>query len=185
MIHALKGKVVKIDQSGIVLRVGDVFYALLVPHPEDFSLQQETEILTTLIVREDDLTLIGFSSEEEKRAFHDLIKVSGIGPKTALNALSMTRPDLFYQAVATKDIRYLKKLPGIGPKAASQIILDIKGHLVAPVSQEGQRAHVITALKDLGFRLKEIEKALLSVDQNDLSDEQVLKAALVYLGKNR
>lgn len=185
MIYALKGTVKKITANVLILEVNDVFYTLLMPHPEDFKLEEKVTILTTLIVREDNLTLIGFSSEEEKQAFNDLIKVSGIGPKTALNALSMTRPHIFYQAVMNKDLKYLKKLPGIGPKAASQIILDIKGQLVAPTPEITKRKSVLQALKDLGFKVKDIEKVLTLVDHPELSDEDVLKAALVAIGKHR
>ncbi|HKM11054.1 MAG: Holliday junction branch migration protein RuvA [Bacilli bacterium] len=183
MLYQLKGFVRDVQPNAIVLDVHDVGYLLYVAHPEDFPLGALVDVLTQMVVREDDIYLIGFSDAKEKQAFNDLIKVSGIGPKTALNALAFTRPDTLYQAIALKDVRFLKKLPGIGPKAANQIILDIKGQLVNETALQEQRKEVVSALKNLGFKNQEISKVLTQVDQKNLTDEEVLKAALKALRK--
>jgi len=183
LLYQLKGFVRDVQSNAIVLDVHDVGYLLYVSHPEDYPLGALVEVLTQMVVREDDVYLIGFHDQQEKHAFNDLLKVSGIGPKTALNALTFTRPDTLYQAIAAKDIRYLKKLPGIGPKAANQIILDIKGQLVNETAGPEFRPEVTTALKNLGFKNQEIAKVLTQVEQKNLSDEEVLKAALKALRK--
>ncbi len=185
MIYGLKGSIEKITANYIVINVRDVYYEVIVTHPEDYSLNETTIVYTYQVVREQEQYLVGFSSLDEKHAFLDLIKVAGIGPKTALNILSATTPTLFYNAVATKDVRYLKSLPGIGPKAAQQILLDIKGQVQVEKQASGKSLNptVLEALKSIGFKAKEANKAIESVYEPGLDDDELLKRALVALRK--
>ena len=185
MIYALKGIIEEIGDNFIIINVRDVYYQLLVSHPEDFMFHDERLVYTYQVVREDDEYLVGFISKEEKNAFLDLIKVSGIGPKTALNVLSATTPALFYNAISEKDVRYLKSLPGIGPKSAQQILLDIKGQISSQkvTSSRSLNPDVSEALVRLGFKVAEANTAIESVYQSGLNDDELLKRALKALRK--
>ena len=131
MYYSMRGKVLVIKEDFIVLEVNNIGYEIFISHSDNFYLEQEVLVYLHEVVREDEHYLVGFASLEEKEVFMSLISVKGIGPKTALGALSATTPSNFINAIKNSDIKYLKKLPGIGPKVASQIVLDLKGHLVA------------------------------------------------------
>ena len=129
MIYFLKGKVALINEDSVVIDVRDVGYQILVSHIDQYVVGEEVLIYTYNVVREDDNYLVGFKSIEEKNVFLSLIKVKGLGPKTVINALSATTPDEVINAIASNNVAFLKKLPGLGAKAAGQIILDLKGEL--------------------------------------------------------
>ena len=196
MYYSMRGKVLVIKEDFIVLEVNNIGYEIFISHSDNFYLEQEVLVYLHEVVREDEHYLVGFASLEEKEVFMSLISVKGIGPKTALGALSATTPSNFINAIENSDIKYLKKLPGIGPKAASQIVLDLKGHLVATevkVSKNkltGNLLEVHDALKTLGFKSSDIEKVLNSLkDKEGIGSEALLKEALRllrkwYYGKN-
>lgn len=154
-------------------------------------------ILTYLQTRDDGMTLYGFSTEKEKTLFEKLIGVSGVGPKGALAALSTFSPDDLVAAIAAQDVAKVSKIPGVGKKTASRIILDLKGSFEMETSQlridgssgEGagaasaasQDAGVREALLSMGFVTSEIELALKGAPEN--ANEQVLlQYALKRLG---
>ncbi|MCQ2752884.1 MAG: Holliday junction branch migration protein RuvA [Bacilli bacterium] len=183
MYYSLKGKITQITTTSIVIDVHDVSYEVMVAHPNSFNLNEETTVYTHYVIREDEQYLVGFKSLDEKKAFMSLINVKGIGPKTALNALSGTSTEELFNAIAANNITFLKKLPGIGTKAASQIILDLKGSLTSAKADIHQYEQVRTALKGLGFKVKEIEDALAQVNIPNGTNEMILKEALRKLRK--
>jgi len=180
MIYALKGLVAKLTLTTVVLDVHDVFYEILITNHEVYQEGQEAFIYTYQVFREDAQFLIGFQTLEEKRLFTLLISVSGIGPKTALGILAATTSQRLEQAIEEEDLKYLKKLPGIGQKGASQIILDLKGKLATPaqVSISSSETEVESALTSLGFKKAEITRVLKKFSHQQLSAEQLLKLAL-------
>ncbi|MCI1244939.1 MAG: Holliday junction branch migration protein RuvA [Bacilli bacterium] len=185
MIYGLKGTVVETLKDSIVVDVHDVLYELLVSRPSAWKAGGEASIYAYEVYGEDEHYLVGFVSALERQAFLSLVQVKGIGPKTALAALRATTPEDLYKAIAANNTTYLKKLPGIGPKAAAQIILDLKGQLTE-TDEKGNPAQfdeVRQALKRLGFRLKEIDEALASVNEPNLTNEEVLRLALRHLRK--
>ena len=129
MIYFLRGKVALKDKDTLVIDVRDVGYQVLVSHIDDYEIGQEVFVYTYNVVREDEQYLVASNTLEEKSVFLSLIKVKGLGPKTVIGALSATSPDQVVAAIASNNVAYLKKLPGIGAKAAGQIILDLKGEL--------------------------------------------------------
>ena len=183
MIFYLKGRVVFKDKDSIVIDVHDVAYQVLVSHIDSFKVGEEIVLYTYSVVREDEEYLVGFSSLEEKNVFLSLIKVKGLGPKTAINALSTTTPDLVLQAIASNNVAYLKKLPGIGAKAAAQIILDLKGQLTGTNGNPGVYDEVYDALKELGYKGAAIDRVLSSINEPDLDAEQLLRVALSKMRK--
>ena len=118
MFYSLKGYVDVVKSDYIVLDVHDVCYQITVSHPSDYKVDELVRVFTYQVVREDEQYLVGFKSIEEKEIFMSLISVKGIGPRTAINALSQTTPNQIIDAIRNSNVVFLKKLPGIGAKAA-------------------------------------------------------------------
>ena len=183
MIYSLKGRVLLIDGDTVVIDVHDVGYQVLVSHTEDYEAGQEVFLYTYNVVREDEQYLVGFSSLDEKQVFLSLIRVKGLGPRTVIGALSATTPNDVENAIASNNVVYLKKLPGIGAKAASQIILDLKGELTGTKGDPTVYDEVYEALKELGFKGAAIERVLATINEKDAKPEDVLRIALAKLRK--
>ena len=183
MIYSLRGKVLLIDGDTVVIDVRDVGYQVLVSHKDQYEVGQEVFLYTYNVVREDEQYLVGFSSLEEKEVFISLIKVKGLGPKTVIGALSACTPNDVKNAIASNNVVYLKKLPGIGAKAAAQIILDLKGELTGTKGDPTVYDEVADALKELGFKSAAIERVLATINEKDASPEEVLRIALAKLRK--
>ena len=183
MIYSLRGKVLMTDGDTVIVDVHDVGYQVLVSHVSDYEIGQEVFLYTYNVVREDETYLVGFSSLDEKEVFLALIKVKGLGPKTVISALSATTANDVKNAIASNNVVYLKKLPGIGAKAASQIILDLKGELTGTKGDPTVYDEVAEALKELGFKGAAIERVLATINEKDASAEEVLLLALAKLRK--
>ena len=184
MIYFLKGKVALKDGDTLIIDVNNVGYQTLVSHIDDYEIGQDVLIYTYNVVREDEQYLVGFSSLDEKAVFLSLIKVKGLGPRTAIGALSATSPQEVINAIASNNVAYLKKLPGIGAKAAAQIILDLKGQLTGGSKGDpGVYDEVYEALKSMGFKGAAIDRVLATINEPDASPEDVLRLALNKLRK--
>ena len=185
MIAFIQGKVHSLSVDTIIIDVHGVGYEINFTKSEALKLNSEVLIHTALIVREDSQTLYGFLSLDEKKMFEQLINVKGIGPKTGMAILRATTIDMLNQAILSEDIAYLKTLPQIGAKSASQIILDLKGKLVKAQSSEVENVNItdtIEALKQLGYKASELSglpKYLVSLGEVD--DQTLLKASLNWL----
>ena len=137
---------------------------------------------------ENDHYLVGFSSKNERNAFLNLNRVKGIGPKTALAALSKATPENLAQAIESGNVSFLKTLPGIGPKAASQIILDLRGKIAISTTVKKQKDNskyldAKSALQELGFKAKDIDSALEKILDTTLKTDEIVRIALKYLRK--
>ncbi len=185
MIYSLKGVVSDVSKDRIAIDLGNIAYEVFVARSEDFSLNSETKVYTYEVLTQDDHYLVGFLDKMEKEAFCSLIEVKGIGPKTALSALGATHPEELFAAIEANNTAFLKKLPGIGPKAAAQIILDLKGKLVKTDEKGRPEAYdeVASALKSLGFKKAQIDSALSSINEPNLSNSDILRLALKQLRK--
>ena len=156
------------------------------------------KVHTYMRVREDDVSIFGFNTNEELRMFELLLSVSGIGAKSAISILSNISPSSFAVAVISNDVGTLKKLPGIGLKSAQRVILELRDKLKTEeaVSQEENREEIKLAIKDnekvgeaisalqvLGYSRKEIETALEKVDTKELSVEDIIRKGLNNLAR--
>jgi len=162
------------------------------------SVDDEVKLYTHLYVREDNISLYGFGTEEELGMFELLIGVSGVGPKVAISALSAMSPSRFSLAVITDDIKALTKAQGIGKKIAQRIILELKDKISKEqltakdnlelekenIDKESSRvSEAISALMILGYTSVEASKAVMSVYSEDMELEVIVKNALKGLAK--
>lgn len=181
MYYSFTGTIVDIVSDAIAIDVNGIAFELFVSRPNDWKKGEQTTVYVHEVYNENDHYLVGFSSKLEKDAFKSLIQVKGIGPKTAISALAKTTPDELFKAISVSNTSYLKKLPGIGPKAASQIILDLKGKLATPANSKSDPSKyedVRAALKTMGFKVKEIDEVLSTISEEGASNEDILRLAL-------
>ncbi len=189
MIARLSGAVWSVGEDHLVVRTGGVGFLVRVPLnllTKLGSAGQPVELFTYMHVRENELALYGFRTEEELALFQLLLSVSGVGPKVALAMLGTMSPDALRQAVAQEEPGLLSRVPGIGPKTAKSIIFHLKDKIVttgiegAPMLTDTD-AEVIEALTALGFSLVEAQTALQSLSgDEDLSVEERVRQALGY-----
>lgn len=188
MIAFIRGKVFAYGIDWIILDNQGIGYRMFFGHPEAVNLNQEIQIFTYQHVREDELSLYGFLSLDEYELFLKLISVKGLGPKTAMGMVSKFHYEQIVQSIETGDVNFLKGLPGIGGKTASQIILDLKGKLVSaqntdqPLTSELMDA--MEGLKSLGYKQGEIQSVANKLrEKPGCSSDEYLKLGLQLLMK--
>jgi len=169
MISLLNGTVRSIQSDRLVVEVGGIGLSVLVTPltTTQVTLGSQVQLFTSLVVREDSLTLFGFVNEESRSLFELVQTVSGIGPKVALSILGALTPEDLGRAISQEDIGAIEKVPGIGRKGAQRMILELKGKLsdLSHVQQykghqPAWREQLSSALVSLGFSPKESDNAI-------------------------
>ena len=184
MIGFLRGTVHHFGLDYVLLDVNGVGYRINFYHPESLKLNQEITIYTYQNVREDEISLYGFLSLAEYDLFIKLISVKGLGPKIASNILSNSSVEAVVTAIETGDVDFMRRMPGIGNKTASQIILDLKGKLVeAEVKVREDLKDVSEALKQLGYKPAEIKPVIKRLEKEEGSTDELIRKALAMLIK--
>jgi len=185
-IHAKYPGIVLIDLHGLIIRVLTSQTTV-----DDLGeVGDHAELYTHLRVREDDITLYGFSTPEELQLFELLMSVTGVGPRVALNILSSDRPEEVHRVIESEDIAALSRVPGIGRKTASRIILELRGKLPEPAGMQGQAlaaadAEAMEALMALGYTAPEARDALARVERREgQTVEERVYAALQSLARS-
>lgn len=191
MYAYIKGTLTVLNPTHVVLEASGVGYEIQTPNSYRFQKYKDQEILihTSLIVREDAQLLYGFINQEEKDMFLSLIKVTGIGPKSALAILATSTPNEVKMAIENENDAYLTKFPGIGKKTARQIVLDLKGKVqitrettetLLSMNEENSNSEnlvkeALLALEALGYSKREISKVekVLNKSTFDSVDEAV------------
>lgn len=202
MISYIRGTLAEKNEDSAVVEAHGVGYQIFVPVPvlsELPPLGESVKIYTYFSVREDGMSLFGFLSRQDLAMFKQLIGVNGIGPKSALGILSALRPDVLRMAVASGDAKTISRAPGVGPKTAQRIILDLKDKIrledvlaggleeslavpeeISGVGQVGKEA--VEALTALGYSAAEAAGAVKKVKiTEEMTAEDVLKGALRHL----
>lgn len=190
MISGLKGRIVEVSDETVLLDVRDVYYEVSASLNTLSELAQrrgqDCFILTYTHVREDIFQLYGFLLEAEKSLFLNLLKVSGIGPKSALHILSGARVEQIMNWIDAGDVKSLTQLPKLGKKTAEQLILTLRGKLVlsevkrpGEISSSTSSSHreLTSALVNLGFRLGEVERVVQKIP-TDLGLEEGIRYGL-------
>lgn len=183
MIAFIKGSIYSLRKDSVIVDVQGVGYECFVSNPTLFHLNEEILLHTYQQVREDAMILFGFKNLQEHDLFTRLISVKGLGPKTAMNILSVAKSEEIILAIEEGNATYLKKLPGIGAKSASQIILDLKGKLVESdaeikVDVNENLNDALDALRALGYKAVELNAITkeLAKEKDKTIDEYVRKA---------
>jgi Holliday junction DNA helicase RuvA len=203
MIAHLNGTVAGVSPDGAVIDVGGVGLRVQCTPDTLASLKagEPARVATSLIVREDSLTLFGFGTDDERNVFEMLQTASGIGPRLALAMLAVHSPDALRRAVAAEDLNALTMVPGIGRKGAQRIVLELKDRLGAPGDFTGDghaparraepswRDQVQSGLTNLGWSARDAEAAIAAVEAESggapVPDVSVaLRAALRKLSKS-
>ena len=202
MISYIRGTLAEKNEDSAVVEAHGVGYQIFVPVPvlsELPPLGESVKIYTYFSVREDGMSLFGFLSRQDLAMFKQLIGVNGIGPNSALGILSALRPDVLRMAVASGDAKTISRAPGVGPKTAQRIILDLKDKIrpedvlaggleeslavpeeISGVGQAGKEA--VEALTALGYSAAEAAGAVKKVKiTEEMTAEDVLKGALRHL----
>lgn len=196
MISLINGVVRSISSDRAVVEVGGVGLAVSLTSQttSQLNLGAPVQLFTSLVVREDSLTLFGFLDEESRSAFELVQTVSGIGPKVALAILGAHTPQSLAVAIAQEDIKAIEKVPGIGRKGAQRLILELKGKISdfgsvdhKQIHQPVWREQLTSALISLGFTAKDSDSAITAVvsqyadngvDAQNVDISELLKAAL-------
>lgn len=207
MFYYINGKLAHLDPTFAVLDVGGVGYKLTISGsthsamPPHLSVSEAptVKLYTYLAVREDDIELFGFASEEELSSFKMLISVSGVGPKAALSILTQMTPQKLAIAICTDDKKAIAKANGIGPKTAARIILELKDklqkeaiaeadlsssaddELAAVIGGSSKKRDAEDALAVLGYSRSEASAALRSIDIDSLELDEIIRLALKKL----
>lgn len=183
MIAFIRGVIHSYSNDSLLIENNGIGYRVYIANPQIVHLNTEVILYTYQQVREDAITLFGFTTMEEHDLFLRLISVKGVGAKTAMNMLAACPAKRMIEAIEHNDVKVLKSLPGIGSKSASQIVLDLKGKLVEEVTEveikeNAQLSDAIEALKALGYRPAEINsvKKELSLEEDKTSDQYIRKA---------
>jgi Holliday junction DNA helicase RuvA len=194
VIAFLTGRLAEKGVGHCLVDVGGVGFRLAMSTSSLASLPSQGDSVTVhtfLYVREDELSLFGFESAEERSLFESLLTVSGVGPKVALAALSSLSPDALMNAIAREDAALIATVPGVGKKTAQRIILDLKDKLGLPdlvgtpltgAADTDVASEATQALLGMGFSSAEVANALKGYDGAPSDAEALLKHALRRLG---
>ncbi|GAA3235347.1 Holliday junction branch migration protein RuvA [Pseudonocardia petroleophila] len=199
MIASVRGEVLEIALDHAVVEVGGVGLAVIAAPNTLAGLRrgEQARLSTVLVVREDSLTLFGFADADQRELFGLLQSVAGIGPRLALATLAVLTPDDVVRALLDGDTKVLTRVPGIGPKVAQRMVLELKDKVVAvaaapavtlPTPVTGtRRDEVVEALVGLGFTAKPAETAVDAALARDADADAaaLLRAALGSLGRSR
>jgi len=193
MIGSVRGRILAKTPPQLLVEAGGLGYELEAPMSTFFHLPavgEEVRLLTHLVVREDAHVLYAFGTEDERRLFRSLIKVSGVGPKIALALLSGLSVEAFAQCVQSEDVAALIKVPGIGRKTAERLVIEMRDRLKVlagpafvqgggpATGPAGAQAEAFAALVALGYKPPEVTRLLQKVDPSVVTTEELIRHAL-------
>ena len=197
MLAYIKGSLEMKMTDYVVIDVGGLGYKVYMTTTDMDNLGKIGDVVkvyTYYRVREDDVSIFGFNTNEQLRMFELLLSVSGVGAKTALSMVAVAEPSEFAIAVISEDVSYLTKIPGIGAKSAQRIILELKDKMkkentvieaknIKVQIDNNKVEEAIAALQVLGYNKKEIEKVFATIDKTNMTTEDMIKKGLNALGR--
>ncbi len=185
MYSYIKGVIMDMSKDHIVLDNQGIGYQIYVSNPYQFTKGKETLVYVYQQVKEDGILLFGFLTKEEKELFLKLILVKGIGCKTAIGILATGDVQAIINAIESKNIAYLRKIPGIGPKAAQQIVLDLQGKFQVSSSEmvltSVEFDEAVEVLVALGYKQQDVDRVMNTLVNEKLDTNGYVKKALGLL----
>lgn len=184
MLEFLQGKVVYLKPDKLTINVGSLGIGVRIPLrlAEKIKVGEEVQIYTSLAIKEETLEIYGFSEFYEKELFDQLIKISGIGPRIALNILSTYDLNTLKSIIEQEDIKSLSRVPGIGKKTAQRILLELRGVLPSlHIKEDRVYEDILSALVNLGYRKRDAKEILEKVYSKDKDEAYIIKECLSLL----
>ena len=184
MIVGIEGKIEKKELTLVHINLNGLIYEVFISlNCSSAIVEQNIKLHTTQIIKEESNNLYGFLDLNEKKLFDTVIKINGVGPKVALAICSTFTPSSFAQIVQNSDVSMLKRVPGIGPKGASRILVELSGFVIDTSNQSSNlnasASDAVQALESLGFKKDQINKALANCSASDTAG--LVKEALKKL----
>jgi holliday junction DNA helicase RuvA len=177
MIRQVRGKVLSIGLSSVIVEVAGFGIEVRVNAPEALAVGTEAVLATYLAVKQDGMDLYGFRDSADRDFFETLLGVSGVGPKTALSILRRASRDALQGAISKRDLTYLTKVVGLGKKSAEKMLVELSEKMT-PAAHSDADSEVFDTLVALGYTEREARKALQSIPESAVGKEHRLKAAL-------
>ncbi len=184
MINYIKGIVTMLESNYIVIECNNIGYTVFVSNPYSYEISNEYTVYTYNHVKEDEYSLYGFKTLEERSLFLRLINVKGLGPKMAMPMFATGSVNGIIDAIDRENVLYLTKFPKIGDKLAKQIILDLKGKIKNEFegsSNSTNTDELVEVLLSLGYKQADIKRILKDVDDSKSIEEQVKEALKLLL----
>jgi Holliday junction DNA helicase RuvA len=186
MIAYLKGKVIDYRPGVIILDVQNVGYKISININQTVKISEEKSYYIYEHIREDIYDLYGFLEQDEINLFKNLLSVSGIGPKAAMNIMSIALADKIIKSIETEDLSFFVNISGIGKKVAAKIILDLKSKIsidesAGVIGRSGETDNVAEALTSLGYQKSEILKVIHKIPTDVKSEEEKVRWCLKHL----
>jgi holliday junction DNA helicase RuvA len=177
MIRQLRGTVLFVGPSSVVIEVAGLGMEVFTSHPEAVSPSKEAVFFTHLALRQDGLELYGFPEMADREFFELMLSVSGVGPKTALSVLRKASREALEGAIGKRDTAYLTKVVGLGKKSAEKMLVELADK-VGPRAHAGEDGDVFDTLVALGYTEREARRALQAIPEHISGKDARLKAAL-------
>lgn len=183
MYSYFNGMIDSISANGIVIDANGIGYNVFVPNPFSYEMGKTYKVYVYNHIREDEYSLYGFKSLEEKELFMKLINVKGMGPKVASGIFATGSIRGVVDAINKENLLYLTKFPKIGEKLAKQIILDLKGKVTTDIEEieDNSVEELMSVLENLGYKMAEIKKIVPQVDSTKSLEDQVKEALRLLL----
>lgn len=196
MISRIRGVVIEIEEFahhlGVTIDVAGVGYQILVPAWDINGKKSgsEVDLFTDFIVREDSMTLYGFSTSARRSLFRTLQRVSGVGPKLAMTMIASTQTEELIAAIVDSEHKFLESIPGVGKKVAARVVLELREKMnVSAPKGASWRRDISEGLRNLGYSEREADDALSAVVASGITGESdlqgAMKAALAVLNSKR
>lgn len=184
MFEFIKGRVVTVKPDRVVLQTGGLGFSVRVPLrlSQYIQKEQEIKIYTSSILKEESIEIYGFLDPYEKDFFEELIKISGIGPKIAMNIISTYDRETIQKIIAEEDLKALSRIPGIGKKTAQRIFVELKGALPSLKYERDQiYEDILSALVNLGYKKTEAKDVLEKIYSKGKDEAIIIKECLAVL----
>lgn len=176
MLDFIEGKIILISADYVTILVGGIGFKVFTPNPYSFEEESVVRVYLYNHIREDEYSLYGFKTLEERDMFLKLLNVKGLGPKVGMTILASSTIEGLIDAIDRENILYLQKFPKVGQKLARQIILDLKGKLVKKDTNEEVNNELIEALTTLGYKLPDIKRVCKDIDKDTPIESQIKEA---------